>query len=41
MQKGRAEILNCLIASGMTIDEVADRLGLTVDEVLKLTGSSH
>jgi len=39
--EGRAEILKSLIASGMPIDEVAQRSGLTIDEVVKLTGSSH
>ena len=41
MKEGRTEILKLLIASGMPIDEVAQRSGLTIDEVVKLTGSSH
>ena len=40
-EEGRTEILKLLIASGMPIDEVAQRSGLTIDEVVKLTGSSH
>ena len=39
--EGRTEILKSLIAYGMPIDEVAQRSGLTIDEVVKLTGSSH
>ena len=40
LAEGQAKIIRSLIASGMSVEEVAKRTGLSIEEVRKLADSS-